>query len=89
MKPFFNGIHLTLENWQGNRRLDPSISGEYTRFLIANWDGEGGDNTLDSRLDEIDVKVESMKRTAFETKSTVSKKANKLDDLKKKNLSLN
>ena len=40
----------------------PSISGESTRFLIANWGGKSGNNNLESKMDDIDAKVESVKR---------------------------
>ena len=45
--------------------------------------------TLESSLDEIDAKVESVKKTALGAQSAASTTSNKLDNFKRKNLSLN
>ena len=66
-----------------------SILGEYTIFLIAKWGRKGVDSTLESKLGEINVKAESAKKTALVAKAAASTTANKLEDLKRTNLSLN
>ena len=48
----------------------PSISGKYTRFLIANWGGSDIDsNNTDANVKVLEEKIESAKNVALGAKS--------------------
>ena len=66
-----------------------SISGEYMRFLIANWGGnKAGDESIGS-INELTAKLAEVKKIALGEKTVSSTTSNILDELKRKNPSLN
>ena len=71
----FRTIRAMQEYQNYNVSSHQSISGEYTRFLIANWDGKGEDSTQESKPNGIDANIERV--IFFRSKTAASTTANK------------